>query len=242
MIARIYGTIDGFSHRGIYLRVGGLVYEVCLTAAERRALEHYPIGEEISLHTLCFMEGGVSGGNHSPLLVGFQNPQHREFFELLIRVEGIGVGSALKMLTAPIPQVAQAIEENNLTFLCTLKHVGERTARKIVASLMGKVKIYAQPVTESMEVPREGETAKIGPVKLTGDSETPAANSINPTSPEQLQEQLRSQTTEILEQLGYSNSEVKKMLNQVFEKRSDFTRVEEILAEIYRKQEKPIIK
>jgi Holliday junction DNA helicase RuvA len=241
VIAKIYGTIDGFSHRGIYLRVGGLVYEVCLTAAERRAMEHYPIGEEISLHTLYFMEGGVGGGNHTPLLVGFQNPQHREFFELLIRVEGIGVGRALKMLTAPIPQIAQAIEENNLSFLCTLKQVGERTARKIVASLMGKVKLYAQPVIEP-EIQSEGDTSETKPGRLPGDSGAMTANPINLTSPEQVQEQLRYQAAEVLEQLGYSNSEVKKMLNQVFEKRSDFTRVEEILAEIYRKQEKPIIK
>jgi len=241
VIAKIYGTIDGFSHRGIYLRVGGLVYEVCLTAAERRVMEHYPIGEEISLHTLYFMEGGVGGGNHTPLLVGFQNPQHREFFELLIRVEGIGVGSALKMLTAPIPQVAQAIEENNLSFLCTLKQVGERTARKIVASLMGKVKPYAQPVVES-EVQSEEDTSGTRLGKLPDDFGAMTANPINLTSPEQAQEQLRSQAAEVLEQLGYSNSEVKKMLNQVFEKRSNFTRVEEILAEIYRKQEKAIVK
>ena len=234
MITKIYGVIEGFSLRGVNVRIGGFVYEVLLTAADKEIVEGRSIGSELSLYTLFFIEGGgFAGGSHSPALVGFLNPRDREFFELFISVEGIGVGSALKMLSVPVPRVAQAIEDNNLRFLCTLKLVGDRTARKIVASLMGKVKAYAQedlPGEESKEgaAPRcTGTTTSAS--EVTGTDRA----SVQPVNAQLHQEQLKDQAAEILEQLGYSSGEVKRMLARVLENRTDFKEVRDILNAIY---------
>ena len=236
MIARIYGTIDGFSNRGVYVRVGGIVCEILLTGGEKREIERRSLGEEIAFYTLFILEGKAGGSSLSPILIGFQKLWEREFFELFISVEGIGIGSALKMLTVPIPQIAQAIEDNNLIFLCSLKQVGQRTARKIVASLMGKVARYAAELN-----PAEPGTAdnQNSPADLARGQTTAAETLSHPdaarTEPmEPSSEQLKTQAAEILEQLGYTSYEVKKMLAKVFENQVQFNRVEDILSEIYR--------
>lgn len=237
MIARIYGTIEGFSNRGVYIRVGGIVCEVLLTGGEKREIERRALGEEIALFTMFILEGKAGGSSLTPILIGFQKLRDREFFELFISVEGIGIGSALKILAVPIPQIAQAIEDNNLTFLCSLKQVGQRTARKIVASLMGKVGRYAaaelNPAEEgtgddksSSAKAAEGQTA---PAETLNRPDAALTEPMEPSS-----EQLKTQAAEILEQLGYTAYEVKKMLNKVFENQTQFNRVEDILTEIYR--------
>jgi len=232
MIARIYGIIDGFSNRGVYIRVGGIVCEVLLTGAEKREIELKSIGEEISLHTLFIMEGKAGGGSHSPMLIGFQNLRDREFFELFISVEGIGVGSALKMLVVPINGVARAIEDNNLTFLCSLKQVGERTARKIVAGLMGKVGRFALEEVTTSELSEVDILNQNTNKSLDNQAKVFKGGDQDPIGLRM--EQLKVQALEILEQLGYSAYEAKKMLTKVFENQTHFSGLEEILNEIYR--------
>jgi Holliday junction DNA helicase RuvA len=239
MIARIYGQIDGFSNRGVYVRVGGIVYEVLLTVSERQEIEQLPIGKEISFHTLYLMEGGVGSGSQSPVLVGFQNMRDRQFFEIFIGVEGIGIGSALKILAAPVPRIAQAIEDNNLAFLCTLKQVGDRTARKIVASLMGKVGRYTLEETELQEAVNN-KAKTIADTTLESQKEMENKGLVDSSQPSL--EQLKLQATEVLEQLGYSTTEVKKMLTRAFASREQFFGVEEILNEIYQGQNRTDIR
>ena len=238
MIARIFGTIEGFSNRGVYVRIGGIVCEVLLTGGEKREIEqHRSLGEEIAFYTLFILEGKAGGSSLTPILIGFQQLRDREFFELFISVEGIGIGSALKMLVVPIPQIAQAIEDNNLTFLCSLKQVGQRTARKIVASLMGKAGRYAVAELDQAE-PGNADNPKSLAGSTGGQTaaaETLSRLGVTQTEPMELSsEQLKTQAAEILEQLGYSSYEVKKMLARVFENQVQFKRVEDILTEIYR--------
>ncbi len=239
MIARIYGTIEGFSNRGVHVRVGGIVCEVLLTGGEKREIERRALGEEIAFYTMFILEGKAGGSSLTPTLIGFQKLRDREFFELFISVEGIGIGSALKILAVPISQIAQAIEDNNLTFLCSLKQVGQRTARKIVASLMGKVGRYA---AAELNPPEEGTGDNQIFSAKAAEGQTAAAGTLNRPDAAQTElkpqepssEQLKTQAAEILEQLGYSSYEVKRMLAKVFENQTQFNRVEDILTEIYR--------
>lgn len=216
MIVKVSGELEGFSERGVYLRVGGLVYEVLLTAIDRREMEARPTGEPLTLHTLYFIEGGVGGGGLTPTLVGFQNESDREFFQLFTRVEGIGISNALRMLDAPIHRVARAIEEQDLKFLCTLKQVGERTARKIVASMLGKVAPFRLP---------EREAADRAP---KADSPAPA------DAPDGSWEALKEEARIVLEQLGYSPAEARRLLDRVAEQKARLKTLQDLLDEIFR--------
>lgn len=210
MIARITGTIEGLTEKGVLVAVGGLTYEVLLTAAEKRRFQGRPKGEPVSLHTLYYIDGGLGGGHLTPTLVGFQEEADRDFFELFTTVDGIGCNKALKALALPTAQVSRAIEDNDPRVLATLKGIGARTAQKIVAALKGKVARFALP-GEPVSPDQEG-------------SEEEA--------------DLEEEAVLVLLQLGYTQNEARRMVKETLAKKGDINSAEELIEEIYRQQAK----
>jgi Holliday junction DNA helicase RuvA len=78
-----------------------------------------------------------------PVLVGFKSALEKKFFELFITVEDIGPSAAIRALVKPIREIARSIEEKDTKALRQLKGIGERKAEKIIATLKGKVAMYA---------------------------------------------------------------------------------------------------
>lgn len=74
-----------------------------------------------------------------PVLIGFDSELDKSFFQLFITVEAIGPLKAVKALTVPVAQVAQAIENRDVAALSRLNGIGKRTAQKIIATLEGKM-------------------------------------------------------------------------------------------------------
>lgn len=216
MITKIYGLIEGFSEKGVHLRVGGLVYEVMLMTVDRREMESvYLPGQPLELYTLHYIEGGVGGGSLTPVLIGFQKESDREFFQLFTKVEGIGTSNGLRMLNAPIPRLARAIEDQDIKFLCTMKQVGDRTARKIVANMMGKMMPFL--LVEDEE-----------PDQVAG------RVGMEPVSKEDAQwTRLREEAQIVLEQLGHSPNEARKLLDKVAERREGLKTLQDILNQVY---------
>jgi Holliday junction DNA helicase RuvA len=58
-------------------------------------------------------------------------------------VEDIGPSAAIKALIKPIGDIARSIEGKDSRALKQLKGIGERKADKIIATLKGKVGVYA---------------------------------------------------------------------------------------------------
>lgn len=214
MIARIYGQIEEFIPRGILIRVGGLVYEVLLSAYQRQQLFQCSLGQEIKLYTLEFLEGGMAGAPLRPVIIGFLHEEELEFFKLLTTVKNMGPARALEALTLPVSVVARAIESNDIKVLTSLKNVGEKGARQIVAELAGKVMPFV--AVDSVEV---GSTDK--------DQLKPVAAGING--------EMVTEAEEILGRLGYSVAEAKGMIQKALASNTDFQSAEEIIEHIYRK-------
>jgi Holliday junction DNA helicase RuvA len=91
------------------------------------------------------------------VLIGFNLEVEKEFFQYFISVEAIGALKAVKALTISVREIARAIESKDINKLKRLKGIGDRTARKIIASLEGKMDKFAlirkaekveEPVTE----------------------------------------------------------------------------------------------
>lgn len=217
MIARVHGEVAGFSERGVYVRVGGIELEVLLTAADRQQLGGMAAGQALALHTLFSLEGG--GGSLTPILIGFQKERDRDFFQMFLRVEGIGVMNALRILSVPIPSVARAIEEQNIAFLSRLKQVGPRTARKMIAALMGKLGAFIQE--DSGELPAGESPEAAGQEAAAG------------SSGREPMEEWREETLLVLEQLGYSPAEARRLLEKVVLPANRQLTIEEVLAQIY---------
>ncbi|HEY1684165.1 MAG TPA: Holliday junction branch migration protein RuvA [Tepidisphaeraceae bacterium] len=138
MIASLSGELFSVEEDRILLKAGAMVYELLVPAADVQELSGR-VGEEITLHTLFYIEGDSSGGNMAPRLIGFVRKEDKKFFLLFTTVKGIGPKTALKAFTVPTGLIAAAIEGKDSRTLTQLKGVGKRTAELIIAELSGKV-------------------------------------------------------------------------------------------------------
>ena len=138
MISALTGELRRVEEDRLHLQVGPLIIEMLIPASDVPLLQA-GVGQEMTFHTMLYLEGDASGGNIEPRLVGFVRPQDKRFFEKFITVKGIGPKKALKALALPTGDVAAAIESKDTRFLVGLPQIGKRMAELIVAELAGKV-------------------------------------------------------------------------------------------------------
>ena len=142
MITRITGRLTALAEDELTLAIGAFEYEVRIPEFTRRQLQSR-VGEDVSLHTIEYLEGNPMQGRMTPRLVGFLSEAEREFFELFCSVDGVGVKKALRAMVRPVREVATAIEEQDATALAGLPGVGPATAERIIAKLRRKVPKFA---------------------------------------------------------------------------------------------------
>jgi len=138
MISRISGRIAGKGDNFLLIEIGGITYEVFLPVMVMQKLDEIqnPNGG-IDLITYHYFQSDPS--RSIPVLIGFINEVEKEFFESFITVSGIGPKAALRALNKPISQIAQAIDEGDITFLKSLPGIGQQRAKEIIAKLQNKV-------------------------------------------------------------------------------------------------------
>jgi Holliday junction DNA helicase RuvA len=142
MISALTGELRQVDEDRVHLQVGPLLCEVLVPASDVHLLQA-GVGEQMTFHTIMYLEGDAAGGNLTPRLLGFLRPDDKRFFEKFITVKGIGPKKALKALIYPAGEIAQAIESKDAKFLVGLPQIGKRMAELIVAELAGKVGEFA---------------------------------------------------------------------------------------------------
>jgi len=142
MLTRITGIVNRVLDESVRLQVGPLEYEVLIPEFVRRQVQG-KLGEELTLHTSHYFEGNPMQGRMAPRLVGFLSEAELEFFELFCTVDKVGVKKALKALSRPVRELADAIQRQDSKLLTTLPGVGPATAEQIVATLRRKVTKFA---------------------------------------------------------------------------------------------------
>ncbi|MEY4190482.1 MAG: hypothetical protein RIR17_1218 [Planctomycetota bacterium] len=148
MITKITGLLNTVSEDDARIQVGALEYQVLVTELVRRQIQGN-VGQEISLHTMHFLEGNpVQQGRMIPRLLGFLHENDMAFFELFCTVDGIGVKKAIRVIAMPVQQIADAIQRSDVKWLTTLPGIGAAMAEKIVAGLRKKVAPFALAVSE----------------------------------------------------------------------------------------------
>ena|SRR5688572_18653898 len=146
MISAITGELRRVDDDRVHLKVGPMLLELLVAASDLTEL-HASLGEELTFHTMFYLQGDSGGGSIEPRLIGFLRPDDKRFFEKFITVKGIGPKTALRALTVPVGEIAQAIESKETRFLVGLDGIGKRTAELIVAELSGKVAEFATPLS-----------------------------------------------------------------------------------------------
>ena len=202
MIGYLEGALLKKEGDRILLLANQVGYEVLLPVFVMETLRTKSIGEKISLYIFHQQ----TERQPKPVLIGFNLEVEREFFQHFISVEAIGAMKAVKALDISVREIARAIEAKDVQKLKQLKGIGERTARKIIATLEGKMDKFALiRRAERVKMPVEEDAAKQVMDVLVG-------------------------------QLGYRVSDAKRMIAAAMQRNSAITTFEELFEAVYRSE------
>jgi Holliday junction DNA helicase RuvA len=162
MLTRITGRLESVASGLAVLSVGPIAYEVHVPACDAPRLAGR-IGEELTLHTLHYLEAQGQGSSLLPRLVGFDSPHDRTFFQLFTTVKGMGYRKSLRALAIPFAEVARAIHHQDHAALQALPEIGKRSAQTIVAELSEKVEPFLPQGVEQAGVPPGATVPTSGP-------------------------------------------------------------------------------
>ncbi len=209
MISQISGTIEGCSENAVTIATLGLSYEVYIPTAIMKSLDgRLTKDSKITLVTYHYYQTDPS--KSIPILIGFSNRVEKEFFERFITVSGVGPKAAVRALSMPIPDIAQAIDSGDLPYLKSLPGIGEQRAKEIIAKLQGKM-------------------AKFGLIQGPTPNRDPSAGQGQGVQEEAL---------EILLQLQYKKEEAREMIRKALSRVPDLKTAEELLTEVYKQKKK----
>jgi Holliday junction DNA helicase RuvA len=132
MIGKLKGRIDSTGTDWVMIDVGGVCY---FASASARTLAGLPrAGEVAELHT----EMLVSQDNIR--LIGFASNHEKEWFRLLLTVQGVGARVALALLSIMSPnELASAIALQDKAKIGEANGVGKKLAERVVLELKDKV-------------------------------------------------------------------------------------------------------
>ena len=97
MISAISGELRRVEEDRVSVQCGAILYELLVPAADVTEL-HVNLGEQVTFHTIFYLEGDAARGNLEPKLIGFLRADDRKFFERFTTVKGIGPKKALKLV------------------------------------------------------------------------------------------------------------------------------------------------
>lgn len=175
-------------------------YEVLLPVFVMDTIRAKSVGDSVSL----YIYHQQTERQPKPVLIGFNLEVEKEFFQYFISVEAIGALKAVKALNIPVRDIARAIESKDLSTLKQLKGIGDRTARKIIATLEGKMDKFAL-------------------IRKAPEEEVPVV--------EDLSQQVLDV---LVDQLGYNKKEARQMIIDAMERNSTISTPEELFEEVYR--------
>jgi len=184
----------------VVVRTGGIGYEILLPEIVWKTMRQGTDDADIEL----FISYHQTQQQPKPVLIGFNSEIELEFFEQLIKVKDIGPVTAAKCLTLPVPVIARAIEDRDVSTVMKLKGIGRRKADMIISVLNGKVGKYALLKEEEKEL-----------VAAAGDFK-------------------KQVVEVLVKQLGHARSEAVVMVNSALERNPQVMTPEELFEEVYR--------
>jgi len=208
MITKLTGKLNRVLDEEARVQVGPIEYQVLLPEFVRRAMQGH-IGEEVTLSISQYLEGNQMSNRLVPRLIGFPGEAELEFFDLFCTVEKIGVRKAMKALTRPIKEIADAIQRQDAKWLTTLPGIGPASAEQVIATLRRKVTKFALMPSPS------------GPD--------------GPAAPSQVAPNIIEDAYLALMSVGLNPAEARARLDRVLQGGKSFQNVEDVLLAIYAK-------
>jgi len=138
MIRLLQGTVHSTDSRTIILFVNGVGYQIYVPI-----IESIKTDEEITLHIHSHIREDAF------TLYGFQSINELNFFELLLKINGVGPKMALEILKEPAEHIKNAIASSNIPALTKISGVGKKTAERIILELKNKVDAVESSATST---------------------------------------------------------------------------------------------
>ena len=130
MIAKLTGIVDEILDDAIVIDVNGVGYLVYVTT---KLLQESVIGDKVSVRIEHIIK------QDAQFLCGFQSTEEAGVFKVLLNVHGIGVRSALAILsTLSISEIASAVATQDASALSRVSGIGKKTAERILLELKDK--------------------------------------------------------------------------------------------------------
>ena len=131
MYEYIKGTISGLTPAGVVIEAAGVGYFLHISVNTYSRINGIEQGK-LYLHEVIRED--------AHLLYGFGDQDERDFFRLLISVNGIGAAIAIMMLSSYFPEdLREAILTENVNLLKSIKGIGAKTAQRVIIELKDKV-------------------------------------------------------------------------------------------------------
>jgi Holliday junction DNA helicase RuvA len=200
MIGYLEGKILKIEENRILILANQIGYEVLLPAIVMKSIQNKNVGEQISLY-IFYQQ---TERQPKPVLIGFNLEAEKEFFQHFISVEAIGPLKAVRALSIPVREIANAIEAGEINTLSQLKGIGRRTAQKIIATLEGKM----------------GKFALIRP-----------DDTVNASPDEDFSKQVLDV---MIHQLGHKAADARQMIDKALKRNPSIFSAEELFDEVYR--------
>lgn len=174
MIAFLSGTIEYLDADTVVIDVGGVGYEVKISAEVSGALTAVGTGNAVKLYTYTYLR------EDQIALYGFRSRDDLALFRQLITVSGIGPKGGLSLLsTMSADDLRFAIVSGDARMIARTPGVGKKTAERLILDLRDRISsAYALP--EESGLAADGPAASGGNRQDAGAAEesTPAADAI----------------------------------------------------------------
>jgi Holliday junction DNA helicase RuvA len=202
MIGKLTGFVDTVLDTTLILDVGGVGYEISCSSSLSVRLK--PLAGKQD-HTLSLWIDTIMRENEVRL-IGFESLFERQWFRLLITVQGVGARVALAILGMMSPQeLADAITFDDKSAITRAPGVGKKVAERIINELKNKT----------------------GSVSFSDSSSTAASGTLSPAPSESAPNTPTSSpfhdALSALCNLGYQRDQALRALKQVSQDKEEIT-------------------
>lgn len=147
MIGRLQGRIIERQAPELLVDINGVGYEVLAPMSTIYRLEGQ---SEVVLHT------HFAVSETSQQLFGFHSREDRDFFRMLIKVNGVGSKMAVGIMSMETRDIVRCVMDSNISALTKVPGVGKKTAERLIIDMRDKLKGWAASDLNSEGLSHDG--------------------------------------------------------------------------------------